>query len=368
MSVEKLLTLHLLRCAFVSKYSRQYHPVRTKSKPIVNRSSFSIASSDYFKFWLVHSIVCVICDCMARLITLVFIGSLYCLCYLWLARLVTLVLIGSLYCLCSLWLARLVTLVLIGSLYCLCSLWLARLITLVFIGSLYCLCSLWLARLITLVLIGSLYCLCSLWLARLITLVFIGLLDCLCSLWLARLITFFWFYCTQFKIALTFPTKLILPNPYKVCRPYKACYIPVKVTLYGLGSLGHWFELKQSFCYFSAKTVKEDWVTCCSFKLLAPNPRMHWAHTDRYWGTKTTLYGSHFKGITVYYLWCYYDRDLKLDNVLVDEEGHLKIADFGLAMDNMWLGEKIEEDWETGTPSYIAPEVSPVSSLTNNKS
>ena len=35
----------------------------------------------------------------------------------------------------------------------------------------------------------------------------------------------------------------------------------------------------------------------------------------------------------------------------MDVEGHLKIVDFGLAMDNMWLGEKIEEDWETGTPS-----------------
>ena len=52
----------------------------------------------------------------------------------------------------------------------------------------------------------------------------------------------------------------------------------------------------------------------------------------------------------------------------MDEEGHLKIADFGLAMTNMWLGEKMEEDWETGTPSYIAPEVSPISSHTNNKS
>ena len=53
----------------------------------------------------------------------------------------------------------------------------------------------------------------------------------------------------------------------------------------------------------------------------------------------------------------------------MDEEGHLKIADFGLAMDNMWLGEKIEEDWETGTPSYIAPEVSPISAsqITNHK-
>ena len=52
----------------------------------------------------------------------------------------------------------------------------------------------------------------------------------------------------------------------------------------------------------------------------------------------------------------------------MDEEGHLKIVDFGLAMDNMWQGEKIEEDWETVTPSYIAPEVSPISSLSTKKS
>ena len=51
----------------------------------------------------------------------------------------------------------------------------------------------------------------------------------------------------------------------------------------------------------------------------------------------------------------------------MDEEGHLKIADFGLAMDDMWLGEKIEEDWETGTPSFIAPEVCLISSLENEK-
>jgi len=38
----------------------------------------------------------------------------------------------------------------------------------------------------------------------------------------------------------------------------------------------------------------------------------------------------------------------------MDEEGHVKLADFGLAADNMWPGETIEEDWETGTPSFLA--------------
>ena len=83
----------------------------------------------------------------------------------------------------------------------------------------------------------------------------------------------------------------------------------------------------------------------------------HLTHTKRFMIDRARFYAAEILlGLEYLHLNGIIYRDLKIENVLIDTSGHIKLTDFGLSK-RVFSNENPKTFTFCGTPEYLAPEI-----------